>query len=99
MVASGVVMDFPNWGFTRDEMQLANLVHGVAALAWIGLWFGHAYIGTIGTEGALEGMTSGYVDEAWARQHHNLWYDEVKGSGGEHGAGDEDATVVKGSPA
>ncbi len=98
-VASGVVLDFPNWGFTRDEMQLANLVHGVAALAWIGLWFGHAYIGTIGTEGALEGMTSGYVDETWAKQHHNLWYDEVKGTGGDQSAGDEDATVVKGSPA
>jgi len=100
VVASGVVMDFPNWGFTRDEMQLANMVHGIASIVWIGIWLGHAYIGTIGTEGALEGMTSGYVDEAWARQHHNLWYDEVKGSAGEgSAAGNEDETVVKGSPA
>jgi formate dehydrogenase subunit gamma len=24
-------------------------------------------------------MVSGEVDEAFAKQHHNLWYDEVKG--------------------
>jgi len=101
VIASGVVMNFPNWDFTRDQMQLANMIHGVTSLAWIGLWLGHAYIGTIGTEGALEGMTSGYVDEEWAKQHHNLWHDDVKsgaaGTGGE--AGNDDATIVKGSPA
>jgi formate dehydrogenase subunit gamma len=40
--------------------------------------FGHIYIGTAGTEGAFEGMKTGYVDEAWAKQHHDLWYEEVK---------------------
>ncbi len=101
VIVSGMVLDFPNWGFTRGEMQLANLVHGVGALAWIGLWFGHAYIGTLGTEGALEGMTTGYVDENWAKQHHNLWYRDVqrKGAGRDAESGSDDATVVKGTPA
>jgi formate dehydrogenase subunit gamma len=41
---------------------------------------GHIYLGSIGTEGVLEGMVSGEVDETFARQHHKLWYDEVKGA-------------------
>jgi formate dehydrogenase subunit gamma len=23
-------------------------------------------------------MRTGYVDEAWAKEHHEYWYDEVK---------------------
>jgi formate dehydrogenase subunit gamma len=38
------------------------------------------YIGSIGTEGVLEGMVHGDVDEGFAKQHHNLWYEEVKGT-------------------
>jgi formate dehydrogenase subunit gamma len=26
-------------------------------------------------------MVSGYCDENWASQHHNLWYDEIKANG------------------
>ena len=29
-------------------------------------------------EGAYDGMRHGYVDEEWAREHHELWYDDVK---------------------
>jgi formate dehydrogenase subunit gamma len=29
-------------------------------------------------EGAYTAMRRGYVDEAWARQHHLLWYEEVR---------------------
>jgi len=82
-IVSGFFLDFPNFGQTRETMQIANLVHGVASLLWVGVWFGHLYLGTIGTEGALEGMTTGYVDENWAKQHHNLWYDELRQSGAE----------------
>jgi len=102
VIASGIVMNFPNWGFTRDQMQLANLIHGVGSMGWVAMWFGHAYIGTVGTEGSLEGMTSGYVDENWAKQHHNLWLDEVAqgdtGKGSGRSASADDA-MAKGSPA
>ena len=64
---------------SRATMQLAHQVHAIAAIGWVVMFFGHAYIGTIGTEGALEGMTSGRVSVEWAKQHHDLWYDEVKG--------------------
>ncbi|MAY41045.1 MULTISPECIES: formate dehydrogenase subunit gamma [unclassified Neptuniibacter] len=76
--ASGLVMDFQNFGQDRETMQIANLLHGVGSLILIVGSFGHIYIGTLGTEGALEGMKTGYVDETWAKQHHDLWYEEVK---------------------
>ena len=63
---------------SRDSVQLAHLWHTGGGLAWIALWFGHAYIGTLGSEGSLEAMTTGYVDEKWAKQHHDQWYETVK---------------------
>lgn len=83
VIVTGLILDFPNYGQTRDTMQTANIIHGIAALVWVGVWFGHAYLGTFGTEGTLEGMTTGYVDANWAEQHHDLWYEEVRRGGGE----------------
>jgi len=75
--ASGLVLDFPNFGQERWAMQIAHLIHVVFGLVLIAGSLGHIYIGSIGTEGALEGMVSGEVDTAWARQHHDLWYAEL----------------------
>lgn len=77
---SGLVLDFPNFGQEREVIQLAHVLHLVTALILVAFSFGHIYIGTIGTEGALEGMTSGQVDVAWAKQHHDLWLEEVQQS-------------------
>ena len=44
----------------------------------LGLAFGHIYMGTLGAEGAYESMKTGYVDETWAREHHEQWYHDVK---------------------
>jgi formate dehydrogenase subunit gamma len=78
VIISGFVLDFPNFGQLRGTMQTAHIVHASLAILWIGVAFGHIYIGTLGTEGALEGMTTGRVSSEWARQHHDLWYEEVK---------------------
>ena len=59
-------------------MQLANIVHAISAVLFIALAFTHIYIGTIGTEGAYESMRLGLVDESWAKEHHQIWYEEVK---------------------
>ncbi|HUW38944.1 MAG TPA: formate dehydrogenase subunit gamma [Rhodocyclaceae bacterium] len=75
---SGLVLDFPNFEQGRAIMQWANIVHVAAALLFICLAMGHIYIGSIGTEGALEGMRDGYVDEVWAKEHHELWYLDQK---------------------
>ena len=40
-------------------------------------------------------MRTGYVDETWAREHHEYWYNEVKSG---KGAGEGRATGVRGPP-
>lgn len=78
VVVTGFILDFPNYGQTRELMQTSSLIHGIAALIWMALMLGHIYLGSVGVEGALDGMSSGEVDENWAKQHHSLWYDEVR---------------------
>ena len=76
--ASGLVLDFPNFDQTRSTMMLANIVHVIAGL-WFIIWsFTHIYLGTVGTTGAYEGMRNGYVDETYAREHAQYWYEDVK---------------------
>lgn len=77
--ASGLVLDFPGYGQIRQDMQLAQLIHAGCALAFMALALGHIYIGTLGMEGALDSMKTGYVDETWAKEHHQYWYDAEKG--------------------
>jgi formate dehydrogenase subunit gamma len=78
MSVTGLILDFPNWNQGREVMQQANLIHIIAGVLFIAGSFGHIYIGTIGMEGAYRGMRDGYVDETWAREHHSIWYEEVR---------------------
>lgn len=78
---SGLVLDFPIFGQTRRDMELSNLVHMFSALILICGFIFHIYIGLFGMEGALEGMVTGKVDETWAKEHHDLWYEEIKAKG------------------
>jgi formate dehydrogenase subunit gamma len=84
---SGLVLDFPNFGQLRADMQLANLVHAVAAIIMLVLSFGHIYMGTIGVHGAYTSMETGYVDETWAREHHEEWFKDVKAGKSGHPQG------------
>jgi len=76
--ASGLVLDFPNFDQVRAIMIEANVVHAIAAGAVMAASLGHIYLGTLGVEGAYEAMRNGYVDEAWAKEHHEYWYNDVK---------------------
>jgi len=80
VVVSGLVLDLlvPGWGETRGQMQVAHLVHAIASVLMMALFLGHIYMATLGVPGAMEGMKSGYVDESWAQEHHELWYDDIK---------------------
>ncbi|MDP2034797.1 MAG: formate dehydrogenase subunit gamma [Polaromonas sp.] len=80
VVASGLVLDklIPGLIYVRDTMQVAHMVHAVATVLMMAMFIGHIYIGTIGMQGAYDGMKTGYVDETWAREHHEYWYDDVK---------------------
>jgi formate dehydrogenase subunit gamma len=86
LCVTGLILDFPNFNQTRQTMQNANVIHLVAGLLATCLLLGHAYLGTIGMKGAYDAMRTGYVDETWAREHHEYWYNEVK-SGREAGKG------------
>ena len=78
ITVSGFYLLFPNLGWVRESMQLAHIVHAASTLFLIAISLGHIYLGSVGVEGVLDGMVSGEVDEAFARSHHNLWYEEVK---------------------
>lgn len=75
---SGLVLDFPIFGQTRGTIVISHLIHIATAFMLMAFAMGHIYIGTAGTEGALEGMTTGRVDTAWAEQHHDLWLEQVR---------------------
>jgi formate dehydrogenase subunit gamma len=78
LVGSGAVLLFPNFDQVRSTMQQMSVIHMVAALLVIAPAIGHIYMGTIGVEGAYQAMRSGYVDEVWAKEHHEYWYNDVK---------------------
>ena len=75
---TGLILDFPNFDQGRVLMQEMHVIHASAALLFIIMSLGHIYIGSIGMEGALEAMRDGYVDETWAKAHHDAWYDDIK---------------------
>jgi formate dehydrogenase subunit gamma len=79
MSATGLILDFVNFGQSRYVLQVANYLHIAGATFYIVASMGHIYMGTVGTPGAYEAMRHGTVDEEWARAHHEIWYDDVKG--------------------
>lgn len=80
VVGSGLFLDklLPVVEFTRANMQVAHMIHATAAALMMALFLGHIYLGTIGMKGAYKAMKTGYVDETWAKEHHALWYDDIK---------------------
>ena len=80
VVASGLVLDklLPGLIYVRETMQIAHMIHAAATVLMMAMFIGHIYIGTIGMQGAYQGMKTGYVDETWAREHHEHWYDDIK---------------------
>ncbi|RYF71880.1 MAG: formate dehydrogenase subunit gamma [Comamonadaceae bacterium] len=79
VIASGLFLDklIPGMAYLRGDMQIAHMVHAVATLFMMAMIMGHIYIGTLGMQGAYKAMRTGYVDETWAREHHELWYDDI----------------------
>jgi formate dehydrogenase subunit gamma len=80
VVGSGLVLNklVPGLIYERSTMQIANMIHGVASALMMAMFIGHIYMGTIGMRGAYQAMRTGYVDETWAKEHHEYWYDDVK---------------------
>ena len=73
IAVSGLILVSPNFGQGRVIMELSHIVHVISAMVLIVVSIGHMYLGSIGSEGAIEGMKSGYVDVNWANAHHDRW--------------------------
>ena len=80
VVSSGFVLDkiVPGLVYERATMQIAHMVHAVATVFMMAMFMGHIYLGTIGMQDAYKAMRTGYVDETWAKEHHEYWYDDIK---------------------
>jgi formate dehydrogenase subunit gamma len=70
-------LDLPTGITAVQEQQLNQLWHGIVSLVMITVILAHIYIGTLGMEGAISSMWSGEVDLNWAREHHDLWVEEM----------------------
>ena len=76
-VALWLVNDIPwSWRWLR---YTAVLAHAVAALVTIGAFIIHVYMGTAMVRGGFTSIIRGEVSAGWARMHHRLWYEKVKG--------------------
>ena len=71
---TGFILNFPNFEQGRELMQIANVIHAISAVLFLTMGLSHIYLGTVGVEGAYDAMRTGYVDETWAKEHHEYWY-------------------------
>ncbi len=70
---TGLILVSPNFGQSRMLMELMHILHAISAMVLIVVSIGHMYLGSIGSEGSLEGISTGYVDINWADAHHDRW--------------------------
>lgn len=85
---TGFMLLFPGIAGSFTDWQFYQLIHALVAAGLSAIIIAHIYIGSVGMEGAFDAMGSGEVDENWAKEHHALWVEEVKGgkSGSAKGA-------------
>lgn len=79
---TGFMMLFPAQAGSAADWQFYQTIHALTAAVLTAIIIAHIYIGSVGMEGAFDAMGSGEVDENWAREHHSLWVEEVKGEAG-----------------
>jgi formate dehydrogenase subunit gamma len=73
---TGYNMMFPFAYADIAGMQSLTILHGLIGVVLVAVIIAHAYIGTVGMEGAFEAMGTGEVDLNWAKSHHSLWVDQ-----------------------
>ena len=62
--------------FPIPVLRVALLLHAVAGVGLMLLIIGHIYLARW-VKGSIRGMVTGYVSHAWARAHHDRWYQEI----------------------
>ncbi len=85
MSVTGIALFFPFYAADINGMQVMQGIHSLIAAGFIAAIIAHIYIGTLGMEGAYDAMSTGEVDLAWAKAHHDLWVDEVMSKGKNQG--------------
>lgn len=80
LLVSGVALWFVAWipWELRVLRYAAVLVHAVAALATIGAFIIHLYMGLAVVPSGFHAIVHGDVTEDWARMHHPLWLADVR---------------------
>ena len=81
LLLSGIVMWIPEY-IPRQYAWVRGVVillHECAALATIGGFIIHIYMGVFMVPRSMTAITTGYVSRAWAWTHHRLWYLRVTG--------------------
>jgi formate dehydrogenase subunit gamma len=71
------VEDIP-WSL-RWLRYLSVALHVAAALATIGGFIIHVYMGTAMVRGGFTSIIRGEVSTKWAKTHHRLWYEQITG--------------------
>jgi formate dehydrogenase subunit gamma len=74
---SGLLLLFPG-GNAISSLLTANTIHALTGGVMFAIMIAHAYIGSVGMEGASAAMTSGQVDLNWAKEHHSEWVKDVQ---------------------
>ncbi|HXW42627.1 MAG TPA: formate dehydrogenase subunit gamma [Xanthobacteraceae bacterium] len=78
---SGLFLLFPFYLTNIFGMQIAQGIHALTAVGFVGLILAHIYIGSVGMEGGFHAMATGEVDLNWIKQHHSLWLEQEFGQG------------------
>jgi formate dehydrogenase subunit gamma len=80
VVASGLVMDrlVLNLAYERGTMQVTHMVHNASAILMMCVFAAHIYIGRVGMRGTYTAMRRGWVGDAWAKEHHACWHEQVR---------------------
>ncbi len=81
MTGTGITLMFPYFWAGISTIIWVLLAHAIIGLLLIAFFIGHAYIGTVGMQDAIAAMWSGRVDLNWAKEHHELWVDELARKG------------------
>jgi formate dehydrogenase subunit gamma len=79
LLISGLVMWMPERVPVPLARGIAILLHVSAALATVGGFIIHVYMGTAVVRGSFSAMVRGQVTHQWAKSHHRLWYYRMTG--------------------
>ncbi|MCX5847172.1 MAG: formate dehydrogenase subunit gamma [Deltaproteobacteria bacterium] len=80
MVITGLIMWFP-LSFPSWMVRWLFVLHALGFVVIFPFFLVHLYLGTIGSPGSLDAMTTGWVTKAWLKKQHPKWLKEMEEEG------------------